>query len=189
MPPLSKTFRTAPPSANSIFLRGGHGWVEFVRNAKQPELPVILLEDLEALLGLVFALAGVSMSLLTGDGTWDAAATAMIGLLLVTIAVILALETKSLLIGESATRGDLARIESAIRAAGAKIIHLRTMHIGPGELLVAVKISVSPDSTGAEKASATDGAERGIRAEVPTAKNIYIEPDLSRTADNFSGST
>lgn len=175
----SFSFRTAIIESNHV--RGKQGWVSFVRTAKQPELPVILLEDLGALLGLVFALVGVSMTLVTGNGIWDAAGTGMIGLLLVAIAVVLAIETKSLLLGESATRDDVARISEAIETGGHnRIIHLKTLHLGPEELLVAAKISVGAAETGRDIAAAIDGAESRIRTAVPMARVIYLEPDLHR---------
>ncbi|MBO1267458.1 cation diffusion facilitator family transporter [Arthrobacter cavernae] len=174
----SFSFRTAIIESNHV--RGNQSWINFVRNAKQPELPVILLEDLGALLGLVFALFGVSMTLITGDGVWDALGTAMIGLLLVAIAVILALETKSLLLGESATKDDAAGIARAIEADGTRIIHLKTLHLGPEELLVAAKISVEAADTGQEIAKVIDDAEERIRAAVPIARVIYLEPDVER---------
>ncbi|MFF2842937.1 cation diffusion facilitator family transporter [Paenarthrobacter sp. NPDC057981] len=172
------SFRTAIIESNHI--RGKQSWVKFVRNAKQPELPVILLEDFGALLGLVFALFGVSMTLVTGDGVWDALGTAMIGLLLVAIAVVLAMETKSLLLGESATKEDVQRISEALQADGTRIIHLKTMHLGPEELLVAAKISMGASETGEEIAQGIDDAERRIRAAVPIARVIYLEPDIER---------
>ncbi|WP_460993225.1 cation diffusion facilitator family transporter [Sinomonas soli] len=175
------SFRTAVREAHH--LRGGQSWVAFVRNAKQPELPVILLEDFGALLGLLFALVGVSLTLVTGNGLWDAAGTAMIGLLLVVIAAVLALETSSLLLGESATRSDVRRIEAAIIADGTRIIHLRTMHLGPDELLVGAKISVARGASGAEIARTIDEAEARIRASVPSARVIYLEPDIHRDGD------
>ncbi|WP_284976632.1 cation diffusion facilitator family transporter [Arthrobacter sp. efr-133-TYG-104] len=172
------SFRTAIKESNQT--RGKQTWVKFVRNAKQPELPVILLEDFGALIGLVFALFGVGMTLVTGNGVWDAVGTGMIGLLLVCIAVILALETKSLLLGESATREDVLRITAALEADGTGIIHLKTMHLGPEELLVAAKISIGAADTGREIAQAIDDAERRIRTAVPIARVIYLEPDLER---------
>ncbi|HET7138993.1 MAG TPA: cation diffusion facilitator family transporter [Arthrobacter sp.] len=175
----SFSFRTAIMESNHI--RGKQGWVSFVRTAKQPELPIILLEDLGALLGLVFALAGVGLTLITGNGLWDAAGTGMIGLLLVAIAVVLAVETKSLLLGESATRDDVGRISAAIEAGGHhRIIHLKTLHLGPEELLVAAKISVGAAETGRDIAAAIDAAESRIRTAVPIARVIYLEPDLHR---------
>lgn len=176
----SYSFRTAIKESNQT--RGSQSWVKFVRSAKQPELPVILLEDFGALLGLLFALIGVGLTLLTGNGAWDAAGTGMIGLLLVAIAVVLALETKSLLLGESATKGDLERIRAAIESDGGRIIHVKTLHLGPEELLVAAKIAVSRSATGEEIARAIDGCEERIRAAVPIARVIYLEPDLHRTA-------
>ncbi|MBT8160209.1 MULTISPECIES: cation diffusion facilitator family transporter [Arthrobacter] len=174
----SYSFRTAIHESNP--LRGKQSWVKFIRNAKQPELPVILLEDFGALLGLVFALFGVGMTLATGNGAWDAAGTGMIGLLLVAIAVVLAVETKSLLLGESATKEDATRIAEAIEADGTRIIHLKTMHLGPEELLVAAKISVGVADTGQEIARAIDDAELRIRTAVPIARVIYLEPDVER---------
>jgi cation diffusion facilitator family transporter len=174
----SISFRTAIHESNP--LRGKQSWIKFIRNAKQPELPVILLEDFGALLGLVFALFGVSLTLITGNGLWDAAGTGMIGLLLVGIAVVLAVETKSLLLGESATKEDNARITEAIESDGTRIIHLKTMHLGPEELLVAAKISVGAADTGQAIAKAIDAAELRIRAAVPIARVIYLEPDVER---------
>ncbi|WP_420180689.1 cation diffusion facilitator family transporter [Paenarthrobacter sp. TA1.8] len=174
----SFSFRTAIIESNHI--RGKQSWVKFVRNAKQPELPVILLEDFGALLGLIFALFGVGMTLVTGDGVWDALGTAMIGLLLVAIAVVLALETKSLLLGESATKEDVQRITEALEADGTRIIHLKTLHLGPEELLVAAKISMEASKTGEEIAKGIDAAEQRIRAAVPIARVIYLEPDIER---------
>ncbi|MGO2003277.1 cation diffusion facilitator family transporter [Arthrobacter rhombi] len=175
------SFRTAIHESNQV--RGTTGWVKFVRRAKAPELPVILLEDLGALVGLFFALLGVGLTLLTGNGIFDAAGTAMIGVLLVCIAIILAVETKSLLLGESASRENIARIEAAIRADGTEIIHLKTLHLGPEEILVAAKFGTRKGSTGEHIAAAIDATEARIRAAVPTATVIYLEPDIERTGE------
>ncbi|MGN6403362.1 cation diffusion facilitator family transporter [Sinomonas sp.] len=172
------SFRTAAREAAS--LRGNQSWVQFIRSVKQPELPVILLEDFGALIGLVCALFGVSLTLITGNGVWDGIGTAMIGILLVLIAAVLAVETSSLLLGESATAADVAKIEAAIQSDGTRIIHLRTLHLGPEELLVAAKFSVTSGSNGAEIAQAIDDAEARIREAVPTASVIYLEPDIPR---------
>ncbi|WP_298253354.1 cation diffusion facilitator family transporter [uncultured Arthrobacter sp.] len=173
------SFRTAIRESNQV--RGSMGWVRFVRTAKSPELPVILLEDLGALVGLVFALFGVSMTLLTDNGVWDAFGTAMIGILLVIIAAVLAIETKSLLLGESASKADVAKIEAAIESDGStSIIHLKTLHLGPEELLVAAKITVESKENGTQIAADINNAERRIRAAVPIASAIYLEPDLYR---------
>ncbi|WP_144121968.1 cation diffusion facilitator family transporter [Catellatospora sichuanensis] len=174
----SFSFRTAIIESNAV--RGKASWKEFVRRAKAPELPVILLEDLGALVGLVFALIGVSMTLITGSGYWDAAGTMMIGLLLVVIAVVLALETKSLLLGESATDEHVKAIAAAITNGPEveRVIHMRTLHLGPEELLVAAKIAVRHDETADEVARGIDAAEARIREAVPIAKVIYLEPDI-----------
>jgi cation diffusion facilitator family transporter len=175
----SFSLRTAVVESNHV--RGNKSWVQFVRNAKSPELPVILLEDIGALLGLVFALFGVSLTLLTGDGIWDAVGTAMIGLLLVVIAIVLAIETKSLLLGESATKEHIRLIEEAIGADNeTRIIHLKTMHLGPEELLVAAKVTIAHGESGREIAEQIDATEQRIREAVPIARLIYLEPDIFR---------
>ncbi len=177
----SLSFRTAITESNHV--RGRRGWAEFVRSAKAPELPVILLEDFAALLGLVFALFGVVMTIITGNVLWDALGTGLIGTLLVLVAITLAVEMKSLLLGESANAEQVAAIESAIsrQPAVARIIHLKTLHLGPEELLVAAKIAVSDGSTAAGIAAAIDAAEGAARAAVPQMKLvIYLEPDLDR---------
>ena len=176
----SFSFRTAIIESNHV--RGKQSWVKFVRSAKQPELPVILLEDFGALVGLVFALFGVSLTLITGNGIWDALGTAMIGFLLVAIAAVLAVETKSLLLGESATKDDVVKIRAAIESDGTSIIHLKTLHLGPEELLVAAKISIGHSDTGQEIAKAIDDAETRIREAVPIARVIYLEPDVQRVS-------
>lgn len=176
----SFSFRTAIAESNHV--RGKQGWVKFVRSAKQPELPVILLEDFGALVGLVFAFLGVSLTLITGNGVWDALGTAMIGFLLVAIAAVLAVETKSLLLGESATKDDVVKIRAAIESDGTAIIHLKTLHLGPEELLVAAKISIGRSETGQEIAKAIDDAETRIREAVPIARVIYLEPDVQRVS-------
>lgn len=178
----SFSFRTAIIESNHV--RGDATWVEFVRHAKAPELPVILLEDLGALVGLVLALFGVSLTLITDDGEWDGIGSASIGVLLIVIAIILAIETKSLLLGEAASDKAVARIEEALAAEPSveRIIHMRTLHLGPEELLVAAKIGVRHDDTAADVARTIDSAERRIRAAEPTARVIYLEPDIYSTA-------
>jgi len=178
----SFSFRTAIIESNHV--RGETSWKDFVRRAKAPELPVVLLEDLGALLGLVFALFGVTMTLITHNGKWDAAGTAMIGILLVAIAVILAIETKSLLLGESATDEDVEKIERAILDGDdvERIIHMKTLHLGPEELLVATKIAVHHDETAAEVARRINAVEARIREAVPIARVIYLEPDIFSAA-------
>ncbi len=179
----SMSFRTAIGEANHI--RAGASWVAFVRHARAPELPVVLLEDFAALIGLVFALFGVGLTLITGDGVWDGIGTLAIGSLLVTIAFVLAIETKSLLLGESATDDHVAAIESAIvgTVGVESIIHMRTMHLGPEELLVAAKIAVLGSTSARDVANAIDAAEVRIRDAVPIARVIFLEPDIDRGID------
>lgn len=173
------SFRTAVHEANAV--RGKASLSRYIRSAKAPEIPVVLLEDSGALVGLVLALFGVGLTLITGDGRWDAVGTAGIGVLLVLIAAVLAWETKSLLLGESATPEDVEAIRAALVGAGVRsLIHLRTLHLGPEELLVAAKIEIDGADSAADVAAAIDAAEVRVRGAVPIATLIYLEPDLRR---------
>jgi cation diffusion facilitator family transporter len=154
----------------------------FIRTARAPELPVVLLEDTAALTGLVLALLGVGLAAMTGNGVYDGIGTVAIGLLLLVVAVILAVETKSLLLGESATPEDQRKIVAALEDGKFPVIHMRTLHLGPDEVLVAAKIAVTHDDTAAGIARGIDDAERRIRAAVPIARVIYLEPDIRRPA-------
>ncbi|HEY3259901.1 MAG TPA: cation diffusion facilitator family transporter [Pseudonocardiaceae bacterium] len=175
----SYSFRTA--IVESAHLKGDASWWGFIRQAKTPELPVVLLEDAGALLGLVLALAGVGLTMITGDPTWDAAGTVSIGVLLAVIAIILITETKSLLIGEGANRAVLRTIvDELAQGPVRRVIHIRTQYLGPEELLVAAKIALTPALSTAEIAKAIDDAEARVRREVPVARLIYLEPDLDR---------
>lgn len=164
--------------ANAV--RGRSGWVSFIRHAKSPELPVVLLEDLGALLGLVMALAGVTLSVVTGEPRWDAAGSLAIGVLLCVIAVVLAVELRSLLIGESASPADIKAIERLVDADSnvERLIHMRTQHLGPEELLVGMKVQLRRGLAAGEVTRAIDALETRLREEIPAARVVYIEPDL-----------
>jgi cation diffusion facilitator family transporter len=183
----SYSFRTAIHESNEV--RGGLTWVQFIRRAKAPELPVVLLEDFAALIGLVLALFGVGLTLITDDGVWDGIGTMAIGVLLVGVAVVLAIETKSLLLGEGATPEAVARITAALvdDPSVHRVIHMKTMHLGPDELLVAAKIAVAPTDSAAEVARAIDAAEARVRAVEPVARMIYLEPDIDFGQGDRSG--
>ncbi len=174
------SLRTAVREARKV--KGEASLATFVRRAKSPELPVILLEDVGALAGLFFAFIGVALMLLTGNQYFDVAGTTLIGVLLVVIAVILAIETKSLLLGESATPAAVRSIREALEGTEGieSVIHLRTMHLGPEELLVAAKIGVVPGASAEDVAGAIDRAEASIRSAEPVAEIIYLEPDIRR---------
>ncbi|MBA3249666.1 MAG: cation diffusion facilitator family transporter [Geodermatophilaceae bacterium] len=174
------SLRTAIIESNHV--RGSQSWVQFIRHSRAPELPIVLLEDIGAEIGLILALIGVGLSALTDNAIYDGIGTMCIGLLLVIIAVILAIETKSLLLGESATEADVARIEAAIVAEPmvGGLIHMRTLHLGPEELLVAAKIAIDAQDNAADVAAAIDAAEVRIREAVPIARVIYLEPDLRK---------
>lgn len=180
------SFRTAMKEANKA--RGDRSVFAFVRRVRQPELPVVLMEDFGALIGLMFALFGVSMAAITGDSRWDALGAMAVGSLLVVIAVFLALEMAGMLVGESALPEQQEAIMAALAAAPlvAKVIHLKTLHVGPDELLVAAKVAVAESDTGAQIAAGIDAAETAIRTAVPSAKFIFVEPDIFH-ADGASG--
>ena len=176
----SFSLRTAVRESNSS--RGRHSWTAFIRRAKAPELPAILLEDVAALTGLVFATAGVALAVITGDGVWDGVGSLAIGVLLGFVAAVLAIEMKSLLIGESASNEVERAIVTALEIGPEVqcVIHLRTLHMGPESLLVAAKIAVRGADSAATLAAGIDAAERRVRAAVPIAEMIYLEPDLYR---------
>lgn len=172
------SLRTGIREANRV--RGGRNWGAFIRRSKAPELPVVLLEDVAALIGLVFAFAGVALSVLTSDGRWDGAGSLGIGLLLATAAAILAVEMKSLLIGESASPEMQRMIIAALEDGPdlVRVIHLRTVHISPDSVLVAAKVAVRESDSATQITSGIDAAESRVRAVVPIAKTIYLEPDI-----------
>ncbi len=175
----SYSFRTAIVESNHS--RGSRSWPQFVRSAKAPELPVILLEDFAALIGLVFALFGVTLTLVTHNGVWDAVGTALIGVLLVTVAIVLSVEMKSLLLGEAASPEHVRTIETAIEGSPGidRIIHLRTLHIGPEELIVAAKVAVSRTDSAETIVDTINVAELNARREVPDLTLlVYLEPDI-----------
>ncbi|NMH97277.1 cation diffusion facilitator family transporter [Pseudonocardia acidicola] len=175
------SFRTAIHESRP--LKGAGSWWQFIRQSKVPELPVVLLEDFGALIGLVLALGGIGLTVLTGNPVWDAIGTLCIGTLLGIIAIILIVEMKSLLIGEGATAPVLARIIGELEGDSAvqRVIHIKTQYLGPEELLVAAKIALTPEMEVAEVARSIDAAEQRVRAVVPDARIIYLEPDLDRT--------
>ncbi|MBS4729044.1 cation diffusion facilitator family transporter [Mycobacterium sp. SM1] len=178
----SYSFRTVVLESRP--LKGNDGWWRFIRGSRNPELPVVLLEDTAALIGLALALVGVGLAALTGDPVWDGVGTIGIGGLLGVIAVILMVEMHSLLIGEGATRAEDRAIRAALEQTEHvdRLIHLRTQYLGPDEMLVGAKIALAPQVQLATVAAVIDAAEANIRAAIPAARVIYIEPDLDRAA-------
>jgi len=172
------SFRVAMIEANKV--RGDKTWWDFVRRSRSPELPVVLLEDLGAMVGLLLALTGVGLASATGDPIWDGIGTLCIGILLVVIAIVLTIEMKSLLIGEAATQEHIAAINRAAIDAPSviRVIDLKTQHIGPEELLVAGKVEFDGKLTNPQLSDAIDGVENAIRHAVPLRMQIYLEPDL-----------
>lgn len=173
------SFRTAIKESNHVREKG-QSWINFIRRSKAPELPVVLLEDFAALIGLVLALSGVGLTVITGNSIFDAIGTICIGVLLVLVAIVLGIETKSLLVGEGANVGDVAKIRDAIN--GHKdveaLIHMKTLYLGPDELLVGAKVAFASTRKLADVAASIDSLEVDIRTAVPVARVIYIEPDV-----------
>ncbi|HEX6345144.1 cation diffusion facilitator family transporter [Umezawaea sp.] len=166
----------------SKLIKGNATWWQFIRQSKVPELPVVLLEDAGALIGLILALVGVGLATITGDPVWDALGTISIGVLLGVIAIILIIEMKSLLIGEGSSPAELDVLEAELAKGKVEsVIHIRTQYIGPDELLVAAKIALNPGLTVAETAEAINDAELRVRNKIPAARLIYLEPDLDRS--------
>jgi cation diffusion facilitator family transporter len=176
----SLSFRTGLREARP--LRGNRTWWQFIRDTKNPELPVVLLEDFGALVGLVFALAGVTLAEVFHQPRFDALGSLAIGVLLVAVAIVLAIEMASLLIGEAASPEDVATITNALTSAPSvrTLIHMRTQHLGPDDVLVAAKLEFDPSLSFAELAAAIDAAEAELRAVYPAARLVFIEPDLYR---------
>jgi cation diffusion facilitator family transporter len=172
------SLRTAVVEARKV--KGDIGWAAYIRRSRAPELPVVLLEDLGAMIGLVLALGAILLADATGEARWDGVGTLAIGILLGVIAIVLAIEMKSLLIGEGATPEDERRLRTAIESTPhvQRIIHMRTEHLGPEDLLVGAKIHFDPRLSVAELADAVDAAETAMREAVPIAQTIYLEPDL-----------
>ena len=166
--------------------RGKTSLIKYIRHAKSPELPVVLLEDMAALTGLVLAFLGVGLTVVTHNPIWDAIGTLAIGSLLVVVAILLGVETSSLLVGEGANDKDDALIAAAIEGTKGidSLIHMKTLYLGPDELMVAAKFAVGAKATAADIASAIDAAEVNVRAAVPAARVIYLEPDILRASKN-----
>lgn len=182
------SFRTAIVESNRV--RGSASWTSFIRRSRTPELPVVLLEDLGAMIGLVFALAAVSIATVFNAPVWDGIGTLSIGVLLGAIAVVLMVEMRSLLLGESASKADAAAIRAAISSTEGveRLIHLRTQHIGPEELLVAAKVQFNADYTTAELTAAIERVETNTLRAVPIARPMYVEPGIGGAEDSGDGS-
>lgn len=174
----SYAFRTAIVESRKV--KGERSWWEFIRTSRSPELPVILLEDAGALIGLFFALTGVGLTVATGDPLWDGIGTLAIGVLLVLISIVLTVEMKSLLIGEAATMPTIAKLTAAVGSVPSvnRIIDLKTQHIGPEELLIAAKIEFDRSLSNPEMSDAVDQVEAALRGAVELSMQIYLEPDL-----------
>ena len=167
-------------------LREGQSLIKFIRHAKSPELPVVVLEDIAALIGLVFAFAGVGLTVITHNPAWDAAGTLAIGLLLVLVAIVLGAETSSLLVGEGASATATVRIREALEGTAGvnSVIHMKTLYLGPDELMLGAKIAVQPWASAGEIAAIIDNAEKAVRLVVPETRVIYLEPDILRPSKN-----
>ena len=172
------SLRTAVIESKKI--KGKMTWWQFIRKSKVPELPVVLLEDIGALIGLVLALGGIGLAMITGNAAFDAIGSLSIGILLGIIAIILGIEMRSLLLGESASEENIQKLKNIISQHPdvCKLIHMRTEHIGPEELLVAVKVELSGELDTEGVANAINSLEESMRSQVDIKLTIYIEPDI-----------
>jgi cation diffusion facilitator family transporter len=168
--------------AQSQRLKGSAGWWQFIRNSRVAEPPVILLEDSAALLGLGVAFAGVTLTTATGDPLWDAVSTLAIGVLLGAIAVVLIIETHSLLIGEGATGKQCDTIRSTLQRAEDvdRVVDMRTQYLAPDELLVAAKVVFGHDLELTVAADVIMNVETRVREAVPAVRVVYIQPDVEK---------
>ena len=166
-------------------MRGRQSWWSFIRTTKQPELAVVLLEDTAAELGLSFALLGVGLAAITGDPLYDALGTLAIGALLAVVAVVLGFEMYSLLLGEAASPEEQEAVRGRITSTSgvARLTQLRTMHLGPEELLVAARLELEPSLSADDGARVIDQAQARVREVVPNARIIYLEPELPAVPD------
>lgn len=174
------SLRIAVQEVNKI--RGKQSMWSFIKRSKVPELPVVLLEDLGALIGLVLALVGIGLTMITGDARFDAIGSLSIGILLGVIAIVLSIEMRSLLIGESATPETIAKLKKCIQDQPdiLNLLVLKTQHLGPEELLVVIEAEFSKDLSSDELCDAINRLEERIQEEVPIAKKIYVEPDTKK---------
>ena len=175
----SFSFRTAIVEARTI--KGESTWSKFVVRSKQPEIPVVLLEDAGALFGMVIALAAISLGKITGEPIWDGIGTLSIGVLLGVIAIILAREMHSLIIGEAASEKDLSKIVNIIESNSqvAQLVEMRTQHLGPDEILIGVRVAFRENLQTKEIANLINQLEADIRIELKNAGPIFIEPEIT----------
>jgi len=166
----------------SAHSRGDQSWPQFIRHARAPELIVVVLEDFGALVGLVFALVGVTLAVTTGNGVWDGVGTLAIGALLIAVGVVLFTQTSQMLLGEGATPAQTRSIEAALVAGDGieRVVHLKTTHLSPDELLIAAKVAFDADDRLGDVAATIDAAEERVRAAVSLRCVIYLEPDVDR---------
>lgn len=180
----SFSLRTAVHEAKAVAGPEIRYW-RFIRKSKSPEIPVVLLEDTAALIGLLLAMGAVLLSHFTGNALWDGLGTISIGVLLLGVATILAVEMKSLLIGEAADadRADAIRRALVDDASVRGVIHLRTEHLGPEDLLIAAKVEFDHALSYVDLSDAIDRTEARVRAAEPAARMVFIEPDVRRAPD------
>jgi len=158
--------------------KGALSWRRLLQVTKAPEIIVVFLEDLGALIGIGLALLGVTLTTVTGNGVWDAGASIAIGVLLMSIGLIVNRETQSLLVGESAAVEVVAAIREAIGSTEGvdAVVDLRTIHVGPDDLVVAAGIAIDPSRNASDIARAIVDAEARVRRVTPFRTVMYLEP-------------
>jgi divalent metal cation (Fe/Co/Zn/Cd) transporter len=160
-------------------IRGNQGYFAAIAHARDPTIPLVLMEDTTALLGLAVALLAVALSALTRNPVFDSLGSVVIGLMLCVAAAVIAIQTHRLLIGESATpemRRDV--VKAAQSTPGVRrITQLLTLHLGPDDVVGALKVAFEPNSTVEQVEEITNEMERRIRAQVPSMKKLFVEVD------------
>jgi cation diffusion facilitator family transporter len=162
--------------------RGNRSLREALFHGKDPTIPIVVLEDSGALAGLLIALIAVILTQATGSGTVDAIGSIVIGILLCAIGVLLAHDTRSLLIGEAATPEVRKRaLELCIGTPGVEeVTEMLTMHLGPDTVLMALKVRFRAGMGVEESERVVDDLEERVRAELPQMKKIFVEADSDR---------
>jgi len=159
--------------------RSGRGFWESIRRGKDPSVFVVLFEDSAAVLGLLVAFGGVALTALTGNPVYDAIASILIGVILGATAMLLAYETKGLLIGESANQEVIEGIREII-GQFAEVEHLNevlTMHMGPNYILAVLSVDFQDDATTAGIEGAVARIDRSIKARFPRVQRVFVEAE------------
>ncbi|HET6583511.1 MAG TPA: cation diffusion facilitator family transporter [Nannocystaceae bacterium] len=160
--------------------RGDVPFLRYLRDTKDSGLVVVFGENAAASLGLVAAIGALVLAWITGDSRWDAAGSIAIGVILVGVAIFLAIEVKSLLVGEGADPAIAAAVRAVAleQADIVEVLHLITLQQGPGEVVLAAKVRVKPELTAAGVCESINAFEVAVKQRCPDVRWSFIEPDL-----------